>query len=137
MFKKISAIFALSLLFASPVFANGLCEMKNLEVKCENGDKIKLDVARASSDVFLTINTKEALGDYILLSINGNKPEILKMTASSLLSKRAHLSYSLISKLKNATSIQFKIVMNKRKPISGQLGNSHFEWLKRFGKKCS
>lgn len=120
------------------------CAMKNLDVSCEKGDNIKLDVIRTHDQrgvVFLNINSTEAIGDHILLYINGNKPEILKIeqfkAKSSVQSKGTFLKLNTISKLKSATSVKFQIAMKARKPINGSLGHSHFEWLKRFGNACS
>lgn len=119
------------------------CSMKNLNVNCEKGDNIRLDVTRSENakkgEVFLTINSKEDLGDYVLLYINNRKPEIVKMEKAGFESaiKRVYLSRSLILKIKDATSLQFKISMLKRRPIHGSLTQYHFDWLKQFGNKCS
>jgi hypothetical protein len=120
------------------------CAMKNLDVSCEQGDKIKLDVIRTHDQrgvVFLNINSSDAIGDHIMLYINDNKPEILKIEQfrahTNAQSKGTFLPLNLISKLKSATSVRFKISMKSRKPIDGSLGHSHFEWLKRFGNACS
>lgn len=120
------------------------CAMKNLAVNCEKGDKIKLDVIRthdSRGDIFLNINSGDAIGDYLLLYINNNKPEVLKMQKSvspaNPQAKGAFIPRSVISKLRTATSVHFKIGMQKRSPISGSLGQYHFEWLKRFGSACS
>ncbi len=127
--------FANTVIVNAPQFA-----MKNLDVACEKGDNIKLDVIRTNDQrgvVFLKFNTTESIGDHLLLYINDNKPEILKIENSNAASKGAFISRSIASKLKDATSVHFKIAMKKRKPIQGSLGSYHFEWLKQFGTVCS
>ncbi len=133
-----------SVSFASTIFNQGqrsptLCEMKDLSVACAKGDKITLDATREDNDVYLTIGTAESSGSVLLLTIDNNKPEIIKMVNSERknLAKRVYISRSLISKLKEATSIKFEIIMNERSPIQGSLGKMHFDWLKQFGNKCS
>jgi hypothetical protein len=134
-----------SVCFGDTIIENGQsCAMKNLDVQCEKGDTIKLDVIRTHDqrgDIFLNINSAETIGDYILLYINGGKPEILKMENISAnvnsASKGAFIPRSIISKLRNATSVHFKISMEKRNPISGSLGQYQFDWLKRFGMACT
>ena len=120
------------------------CAMKNLAVACEKGDNIKFDIIRTHDQrgvVFLNVNTTEAMGDHLLLYINDNKPEILKMehrqSPLNSLATGAFISRDLIGKLRSATSVRFKIAMKKRTPISGSLGEHHFDWLKRFGNTCS
>jgi hypothetical protein len=140
-FALVSSISTVS--YAGTTIENGQsCAMKNLDVQCEKGDKIQLDVIRTHDqrgDIFLNVNTTESIGDYILLYINGSKPEILKMENSNVnsSSKGAFIPRSIIGKLRNATSVHFKISMEKRTPISGSLGQYQFDWLKRFGIACS
>ncbi len=131
--------------FADTVIENAPhCAMKNLDVACEKGDNIKLDVIRTNDQrgvVFLKVNTSENIGDHLLLYINNNKPEVLKIENGNVnlnsAAKGAFISRSIASKLKAATSVHFKIAMKKRKPIQGSLGSHHFEWLKQFGNICS
>lgn len=118
------------------------CAMKNLDVNCEKGEKIKLDVIRTNDErgvVFLKINANEKIGDFILLYINNNKPEILKMenATNNSASKGAFIPRSIVGKLRDAVSVNFKISMKGRSPIQGSLKQNHFEWLKRFGDACS
>jgi len=142
-FVLLSSTAALS--FANTTIENAqMCAMKNLNVNCEKGDQIKLDVIRTHDtrgDIFLNINSGDALGDYILLYINNNKPEVLKMQKSvspaTPSAKGAFIPRSIISKLRTASSVHFKIAKQKGSPISGSLGQYHFEWLKRFGAACS
>ena len=114
--------------------------MKDLDVACDKGDKITFDVIRTHDDrgvVFLNIDTKDAIGDHLLLYINNNQPETLKIVHGKTSLKGVFVPYSIVSKLKAATSVHFKIDMKKRSPISGTLGQYHFDWLKRFGNTCS
>lgn len=130
-----------STLFAQPVIENAqVCSMKDLSVACENGENIHLDVIRNKDnrgDIFLNINTKEKIGTYLLLYIDSQKPDVLKVENGKNAAKGAFLTRSIILKLRSANSVQFKIGMQKRNPISGKLDQNHFEWLKKFGKACS
>jgi hypothetical protein len=134
---------ASSLSFAETTIVNSYpCTMKDLEVMCANGEKLNLDVIRSTDqrgEVFLNINTQAPIGNYLLLYIDNAKPEVLRVengTNTVNVSKGSFISRNLILKLKDATSVHFKIGMQKSNPLSGQLNQSHFEWLKRFGKAC-
>ncbi len=130
-----------SLGFAQTTIENAqVCAMKNLDVACEKGDKIKFDVIRNHDNrgvVFLNIDTKDAVGDHLELYINSNKPEILKIVQNKASLRGVFVSYAIVSKLKAATSVHFKIAMKQRSPILGSLDKYHFDWLKRFGNTCS
>ncbi len=118
------------------------CTIKNLDVKCDNGKNIKVDVIRSTDErgeVFLSINAPGAIGSYLLLYINDNKPEVLKVengTNTVQVSKGAFIPQNTILKLKDATSVHFKIAMKQGSPLSGNLDQNHFDWLKRFGDIC-
>lgn len=118
------------------------CTIKNLDVKCDNGKNIQVDVIRSTDkrgEVFLSINTPEAIGAYLLLYINNSKPEVLKVengTNTVNVSKGAFIRQDTILKLKDATSVHFKIAMKQGNPLSGSLNQHHFDWLKRFGDIC-
>lgn len=120
------------------------CTMKDLAVMCENGDKVNLDVISSTDqrgEIFLNINTQDGnVGNYLLLYIDDNKkPEVLRVekgTNTVNVSKGAFVPRNIIMKLRSASSVRFEIGMQKRSPISGALSQTHFEWLKRFGKVC-
>lgn len=135
---------ASSVTFANPTIENTHpCTIKNLDVKCDNGKNIKVDVIRSANDkrgeVFLSIKTPDAIGAYLMLYINDNKPEVLKVengTNTVKVSKGAFIPQDTILKLKDATSVHFKIAMKQGSPLSGSLDQNHFDWLKRFGDIC-
>ncbi len=118
------------------------CTMKNLDVKCDNGDKIKIDVIRSSDqrgEVFLNINTKGTLGNQVLLYIDNSKPEVLRVengTNTVHVSRGTFIPLDIVMKLQDASSVHFKIAMKQRSPISGSLDQNHFNWLKRFAEVC-
>lgn len=150
MYKQFIQIFgALLFLSAAPmsfaattIESTHPCTMKNLDIICENGDKIKVDVIRSTDqrgEVFLNINTKGTLGNQLLLYINDSKPEVLRVekgTNTVQLTRGAFIPRDIIMKLKDASSVHFKITMKQRSPISGSLDENHFNWLKRFGEVC-
>jgi len=120
------------------------CAMKNLDVMCTNGENVKLDVISSTDsrgEVFLNIKApKGNVGNYLLLYIDDNKkPEVLRVekgTDTVNVSKGAFISRNIILKLRNASSVHFEIAMQKQTPLSGSLGQTHFDWLKRFGNAC-
>ncbi len=128
-------------LLANPVIENAkFCAIKDLSVTCEKGDTINLDVIRnydQRGDIFLKINTTNQIGNTIELSIDGNRPQILKIETTISNLKGVFIPRNVILKLRDAFSVSFKINMLNRDPIAGRLTQSHFEWLKRFGQICS
>lgn len=113
------------------------CTMRNLDITCQKGEKIKFDLIRTARDsrgaVFLKINTKDQIGEHIVLYINDAKPEVLKITKEN----GSFIPLNVIRKLRFATSLRFSISMKKGNPIVGSLNQHHFDWMKRFGKTCS
>lgn len=120
------------------------CAMRNLDVTCNNGEKIKVNLFRTVHDtrgeIFLNINSQSAMGDFLFLYINNSKkPDIVKIinvSGSNALSKGAFLPITIIRKLQSATSIDFSIMMMHGSSIDGSLDQGHFDWMKRFGKAC-
>lgn len=142
-FSFIFFLSAATMSFAATTIVNTHpCTMKNLDILCENGDKIKVDVIRSTDqrgEVFLNINTKGTMGNQLLLYIDGSKPEVLRVekgTNTVQLTRGAFISRDIIMKLKDASSVHFKIAMKQRSPITGNLDENHFNWLKRFGEIC-
>lgn len=118
------------------------CTMKNLDIICDNGEKIKVDVIRSSDkrgEVFLNINTNGTLGNQILLYINNHKPEVLRVekgTSTVQVTRGTFIPRDIIMKLQEAESVHFKIIMKKRDPLSGSLDENHFNWFKKFSEIC-
>ncbi|MCS5711555.1 hypothetical protein [Candidatus Berkiella aquae] len=118
------------------------CTMKDIPVVCANGEKINLDVIRSTDhrgEVFININTKDQIGNYLLLYIDNRKPEVLKVekgTSTVDVSKGAFIPTNIILKLQAANSVHFKIGMKQGTPLTGSLNQNHFDWLKSFGKVC-
>jgi len=149
-FKQMTVVTLLLMLASSSIFAattiekSHPCAMKNLDVICANGESVKLDVISTTDsrgEVFLNIKApKGNVGNYLLLYINDNKkPEVLRVekgTDTVNVSKGAFISRNVILKLRNANSVHFEIAMQKSNPLSGSLGQNHFDWLKRFGNAC-
>jgi hypothetical protein len=112
------------------------CAMKNMDVMCHKGKKIKLDLIRTADDkrgeIFLKINTDGAIGEHLTLYINEGKPEVLKITKE----KGTFIPWNVIRKLRLATALRFSIAMKKGEPIVGSLNQSHFERMRLFGKTC-
>lgn len=144
MYKHASLLVIISLLlcFSSTSFANinndnsQACAMRDIDVVCHKGEKIKLDLIRTAHDkrgkIFLKINSKEAIGDYLVLYINEGKPEVLKITKE----KGTFIPWNVIRKLRVATALRFSIAMKKGEPIIGSLNQNHFERMRLFGKTC-
>lgn len=144
MYKHAFPFIAISvfLFFSSASFANTNndgsqpCAMRDIDVVCHKGEKIKLDLIRTAHDkrgeIFLKINAKGAIGDYLILYINEGKPEILKITKE----KGTFIPWNVIRKLRAATALRFSIAMKKGEPIIGSLNNNHFERMRLFGKTC-
>ncbi len=116
--------------------SNQACSVRDIDVTGQKGEKIKLDLIRTAKDhrgeVFLKINTKDKIGEYLVLYINNEKPEILKIMNE----KGSFIPFNVIRKLRSATSLKFSISMKKGEPIIGKLNESHFLGMKQFGKKC-
>ncbi len=133
-----------SLFAATTIEKSHPCAMKNLDVMCANGENVKLDVISSTDsrgEVFLNIKAPNGdVGNYLLLYIdNSKKPEVLRVekgTDTVNVSKGAFISRNVIMKLRNANSVHFEIAMQKSTPLSGSLGQNHFDWLKRFGNAC-
>lgn len=123
--------------FANPNIDNMQpCAMKNMDVVCHKGKKIKLDLIRIAHDkrgeIFLKINMDGAIGEYLTLYINEGKPEVLKITQE----KGTFIPWNIIRKLRTATALRFSIAMKKGEPIIGSLNQTHFDRMRSFGKTC-
>lgn len=143
MYKHASLLVTIVFLcFSSVSFANTNiddpqpCAVKNMDVVCHKGKKIKLDLIRTAHDkrgkIFLKINTDGAIGEHLTLYINEGKPEVLKITNE----KGTFIPWNVIRKLRAATALRFSIAMKKGEPIVGNLNQSHFERMRSFGKTC-
>ncbi|MCS5711553.1 hypothetical protein [Candidatus Berkiella aquae] len=145
-FKNV--IFFLMLITTSISHANPViekahpCTMKDIPVICANGEKINLDVIRNTDhrgEFFVNINTKNQIGNYLLLYIDNRKPEVLKVekgTSTLKVTRGAFIPTNVVLKLQTANSVQFKIGMKQGSPLTGNLNHNHFEWLKYFGEIC-
>ncbi|HRE32274.1 MAG TPA: hypothetical protein PLD88_09905 [Candidatus Berkiella sp.] len=132
-----------SISYANPVIEKEHpCTMKNIPVICANGEKINLDVIRNTDhrgEFFVNINTKNQIGNYLLLYIDNRKPEVLKVekgTNTLKVTKGAFIPTNVVLKLQTANSVQFKIGMKQGSPLIGNLNHNHFEWLKHFSEIC-
>lgn len=113
------------------------CALRDLKVDCHKGKKIKFDIIRTAHDkrgeIFLKINAEEAIGEHVILYINEDKPEVLKITHE----KGTFIPWNVIRKLRMATALRFSIAMKKGEPIVGSLNQGHFERMRTFGKNCA